>query len=183
MALSEAQIVRYSRQILLKEVGGEGQLRLLRASLRCEDPGAATGTAAAYVAAGGGSVEPPQDPPAPGFVTEWRALSQDHLSAGDSSCMTVLGAVLGEVAAGAHQVLVGADEVVFAAAGTCADCLRNNVPLQSDRAEAPDLLGALAALVHQRFALGLERGAGRLCFSTGSGLSRQPLQPCAGCRS
>jgi hypothetical protein len=53
MALAEPQIVRYSRQILLASVGGEGQERLLSTGASLVGQGSAQATAAAYLAAGG----------------------------------------------------------------------------------------------------------------------------------
>src|SRR5262249_48767329 len=57
MALTEAQVVRYSRQILLAPVGGVGQERLLAAGVHVQGHGQALATAAAYLAAGGTRVE------------------------------------------------------------------------------------------------------------------------------
>lgn len=51
--LSDLQIERYSRQILLPDVGGVGQERLLAASVRILGSGAIARTAAAYLAGAG----------------------------------------------------------------------------------------------------------------------------------
>jgi len=55
MLLSEAQIRRYSRHILIPQVGGEGQERLLAARVRIpfDDDVGASCVAAAYLAAAG----------------------------------------------------------------------------------------------------------------------------------
>jgi molybdopterin-synthase adenylyltransferase len=53
VALREDQILRYSRQILLPEVGGRGQERLLGHTFRLVGQGAAQETAVAYLAAAG----------------------------------------------------------------------------------------------------------------------------------
>ena len=53
MSLTETQIDRYSRHILLKEVGGIGQERLLSASAQVLGNGIAAEEAAIYLAAGG----------------------------------------------------------------------------------------------------------------------------------
>ena len=61
MALREEQVYRYSRQILLPEVGGAGQERLLAARFRLVGAGGAQEVAAAYLAAAGcavGAAEP-----------------------------------------------------------------------------------------------------------------------------
>lgn len=56
MGLREDQILRYSRQILLPDVGGAGQERLLAAGFRLVGEGAGQEVAAAYLAAAGCAV-------------------------------------------------------------------------------------------------------------------------------
>ncbi len=71
MALREDQILRYSRQILLKEVGGRGQEALLEGGARLEASGPAGLMAAAYLAAGGTGLtgsEAPLEPGSAGFL-------------------------------------------------------------------------------------------------------------------
>lgn len=51
--LREDQVQRYARQILLREVGGRGQLRLLAARVRVHGEGRAAEEAATYLAAAG----------------------------------------------------------------------------------------------------------------------------------
>lgn len=53
MALSEEQVARYARQILLPQVGGKGQERLLAAVVRLHGTGVAAQEAATYLAAAG----------------------------------------------------------------------------------------------------------------------------------
>jgi len=53
MSLSDAQIERYGRQILLPEVGGEGQERLIRASVSVAGEHLGAEEAARYLAAAG----------------------------------------------------------------------------------------------------------------------------------
>ncbi len=62
MALTEEQIQRYSRQILLREVGGRGQVTLLSTRVALRGEGAALATAAAYVAGSGISLVAPHRP-------------------------------------------------------------------------------------------------------------------------
>src|SRR5574337_1957141 len=51
--LTDEQIERYSRQIILPSVGGRGQEQLLAAAVALIDPRAAHGLCAAYLAAAG----------------------------------------------------------------------------------------------------------------------------------
>lgn len=53
MSLTESQIARYERQILLPEVGGRGQNALLTSTVRVGGSGAAAEELATYLAAGG----------------------------------------------------------------------------------------------------------------------------------
>jgi adenylyltransferase/sulfurtransferase len=53
MELSEAQVQRYSRHILLPDVGGVGQKRLLAAAVSVDVSMPAAATAAVYLAAAG----------------------------------------------------------------------------------------------------------------------------------
>ena len=53
MALSEAQIERYSRHIILKEVGGKGQQKLLRSKVLIIGAGGLGAPIALYLAAAG----------------------------------------------------------------------------------------------------------------------------------
>ncbi len=53
MPLSDAQIERYSRQIILPEIGGAGQERLLAATVELHGAGPLAAMAARYLAGGG----------------------------------------------------------------------------------------------------------------------------------
>jgi hypothetical protein len=53
LPLTEPQIERYERQILLKEVGGKGQERLLAATVQVQGHGVGADEAATYLAAAG----------------------------------------------------------------------------------------------------------------------------------
>ena len=53
MPLTDSQIARYERQILLPEVGGRGQEALLSATIRVRGGGETADEAATYLAAGG----------------------------------------------------------------------------------------------------------------------------------
>jgi hypothetical protein len=53
MTLTDAQIERYSRQLLLREIGGRGQMRLLAATVVVEGTGDAAATAATLLGRAG----------------------------------------------------------------------------------------------------------------------------------
>jgi hypothetical protein len=59
MALREDQVLRYSRQLLLREVGGAGQQAWLEAGIRVVGSGPALEVAVAYLAGAGLRVETP----------------------------------------------------------------------------------------------------------------------------
>ncbi|HEX8700423.1 MAG TPA: ThiF family adenylyltransferase [Myxococcaceae bacterium] len=185
MALREDQILRYSRQILLKDVGGGGQEALLEGGARLDGSGPAALTAAAYLAAGGTPVsasETPLGPAAVGFLA-----SVDDV---DQPVAQVLARVLPEVnpdAVGtgnggriaelptawsgqAPWVALAGDgtrgAVVFRGRQGCVWCFGETV-----RTLGPPptgvlgvALGSLGALVFQRLRLGMgpELGARRL---------------------
>jgi len=203
MALREDQILRYSRQILLKDVGGKGQEALLAGGARLEASGAAGLTAAAYMAAGGTAVRAeaePLSPSAAGFLVSaeevgrpalevlepaLRELNPDALSPRGSGMLAELpvGEWSGE---GPWVALGGAGAravVVFRSARGCADCFRATVaPLGAPPEGALGVgLGALGALTFQRLLLNLGPELGACAWSLQEGLS--PLAPhrCARC--
>ena len=74
MRLNDAQQERYARHLLLDELGGEGQERLLAASVRVRGNGRALRWAARYLAASGVGTLLLEDEAA---AVECRALSPD----------------------------------------------------------------------------------------------------------
>ena len=57
MTLREDQVQRYGRQILLREVGGKGQEKLLNATVAVRGEGASLDEAITYLAAGGSPLD------------------------------------------------------------------------------------------------------------------------------
>jgi hypothetical protein len=197
MPLTESQIVRYSRQILLREVGGGGQERLLSADVRLKGEGAALLTAAAYVAGGGSRVGTPRRPLGRGEVGYLASVADSRKSldvvladAGLESVPESTGHELvisegsplpAEEAAFVHLGGVGAEALlVFAPKGACSGCVEASL---RDVGPVPrgfeDLLGALAGLVQQRLALGLGESSGVLRVTVPGLISTGPLTPCA----
>jgi hypothetical protein len=74
MHLTDAQQERYARHLLLDELGGEGQERLLSACVRLRGSGRAVRWAARYLAASGVGTLVLDDPAA---AAECRSLSAD----------------------------------------------------------------------------------------------------------
>ncbi|HEX8823575.1 MAG TPA: ThiF family adenylyltransferase [Archangium sp.] len=202
MALREDQILRYSRQILLREVGGRGQEKLLGGGVRLVATGPAGLTAAAYVAAGGTAVEAgaePLSPGAEGFL----------VSAGEVGrpAAEVLGRVLPDVNADALPprgtgrlaelpaewdgegpwVALGGDGtrgvVVFRGTGGCAGCFAATTATLG----APPIgalgvgLGALGALILQRLLLGLGPALGGCGWEAPGVMTDLKIRGCGRC--
>jgi molybdopterin-synthase adenylyltransferase len=202
MALREEQILRYSRQILLREVGGRGQERLLEGGVRLSAGGPAGLTAAAYLAAGGTAVEADATPLAPGAEGFLVGAGEVGMAASE-----VLGRVLPEVnpdsgpARGTGMlselpatwhgegpwVALGGDgargAVVFRARGGCPRCFERTVAMLDapPRGALAAGLGALGALILQRLLLGLGPVLGGRWWEAPGLLTDLPVLPCGDC--
>jgi molybdopterin-synthase adenylyltransferase len=183
MPMREDQIVRYSRQILLRGIGGRGQERLLATSVAVGSGGAAIGTAVAYLAASGVAVLPanlPVTPSETGFLiaaadagssaadTLGRAIheaNEDAMRPLRSSFWLVeapaaipetplAGVLIGGTGAGAA--------IVFGTSEEDGEVLRLDAPSRPVPLELADEAGALAALIIQCWAVGIGRAAGRV---------------------
>lgn len=206
--LEEAQILRYSRQILLRPVGGAGQERLLQLRVGWDGRGAAATVAIAYLAAGGSGVEVVPDsgatvgpdqrgflfaasqqgaPTGPRLRRELAELNADSLSPGPR------GAVLAEAPFrsgpehGGARLCLGAEAaaavVVLASADGCRTCLEETCArLQPVPSAQVTATGALAALVLQRLALGLAPPEGAWTISSEGRIGARALHRCAHCR-
>jgi molybdopterin-synthase adenylyltransferase len=202
MALSEAHILRYSRQILLREVGGRGQERLMADGVRLGVSGAAGLTAAAYVVAGGTPVvvEPaPVVPGAEGFLVpagrEGERLAEllgEVLPDVQPEALAARGVGrLAEVptawAGEGPWVALGGEGargvIVFRSAAGCAACFEASV---ADLGPPPGGvvgvgLGALGALVLQRLLLGLEPALGVRGWAAPGVLTDGTVRRCGRC--
>ncbi|MEW5737775.1 MAG: hypothetical protein AB1938_02555 [Myxococcota bacterium] len=164
MALREEQVQRYGRQILLREVGGKGQERLLHAPVRVEGRSAAIDVAVSVLAAGGTPVvcEPP---PGDGYLAgaSWDDFNPDARAVDPPFASLAPADFRAELLP--HAVLVGGQGAVYrfqdAAVGPCPDCLEATLASVRGPATRSDevLLGSLAALLLQRLALGLSLDA------------------------
>jgi hypothetical protein len=203
--LSDAQIERYSRQILLPEVGGRGQARLLAARAAVAGSGSAARAAATLLGRAGIGILTLSDGPGtlPELSADCRVERTPNLAAAPVADVTVdlagdptETAALGRRAQAAGKPFVlgrvsgGAVAVVTLIGRPCAACLRDGHPPgrgtspgAGGLAPAADLaLGALAAGEALR-ALLLPPGGGRrttLALDAGTyGIS--PLSPTEGC--
>lgn len=144
--MREDQIQRYGRQILLREVGGRGQQKLLERGVvvTLEAPGVSE--AVAYLAAGGSPVSTTHRPG--GFLsgTTLEALNPDATALAPRFVT-----IAGEVVDGA--VVVVTDRIVFAAAQTCRACVAANVTAGAPVTGHEVTVGSLIALVVQRLCL------------------------------
>lgn len=151
MALREDQIVRYGRQILLRELGGRGQERLLTSPVRVRGSGPAIDDAVAWLLAGGSPVElDPQRAPG-GFLTGvgLDALNPDAAPGQPAAIELVQ---RGVPSAAESQVVIGAG-VAFRGPAACKDCWAQTLEALGREPE-PLAVGSLAALAVQRLVLG-----------------------------
>lgn len=151
MALREDQILRYSRQILLREVGGRGQQRLLDAPVSLDGASDVLDVAAAYLAASG---TPLVDRNKHGAFLANGAL---ETFAPDAIATTSPRGWLGPASA-APSIDAALFRVGVSNSGLIGVPSGTPWPGELEGQGSSDsvTLGALAALVVQRFVLGLE---------------------------
>ncbi len=203
MALREEQILRYSRQILLREVGGRGQEALLAGGVTLHATGAAGLTAGAYLAAAGTGVRGTEallGAEAPGFLSSAGevgspaalVLARSVPELNPDAAPARGDGLLAELPAAWHGegpwVALGGEgargAVVYRGPDGCAGCFEETVrPLGPPPPGALGVgLGALGALVLQRLLLGLERGLGGRWLAAPGVLEDLPPTRCARCR-
>lgn len=151
MSLREDQIVRYSRHVLLKEVGGRGQQRLLSSGVLVEGDSPALDVAMAYLAASG-------TPVVVGTRSIGGFVDGQPLADFAPDALASPASVTGWLGPWARRPT---DPARFRVA--LADGLVTAAPAGHEWLEVPDgvpaepvALGSLAALLVQRFVLGLE---------------------------
>ncbi|WP_141323928.1 ThiF family adenylyltransferase [Myxococcus sp. AB025B] len=204
MALREDQIQRYSRQILLRDVGGRGQEALLTGSARVDATGASGMTATAYLAGGGTPVAGVGSltlgPWAPGFlvsagdvgqpVPETLAREVPALNP-DAANPERRGGLLAELPTAwsgeAPWVALCGDGaragVVFRGSEGCVWCFGETV---RHLGSPPDgalgvALGALGAMIFQNLRLGLAPSLGGRWLVPPGGLEEMELRHCSRC--
>jgi adenylyltransferase/sulfurtransferase len=135
MPLTEAQIERYSRQIILPEVGGMGQEKLLRGRVRLRGPGAFARWAALYLgAAGVGEIvlDGPWEETIRGMNPDCRVSPAPETAPGPPAAVVIAAADDADRAALVADWTAGS-AVVLARTGTAGGTLE---VLRADRAES-----------------------------------------------
>lgn len=199
MALNEQQIVRYSRQILLKAVGGEGQEKLCADGAAITGKGSAQATAMAYLIAGGSSVSLSGRPIVAGeegFLIEsadvgtalrasaWTAITDANRDLGKGEHQGTLGELPASFSGPPPWIALGWEgrrgAVVYRAENGCGACFIETASLLSNGPSDASsvLLGALGALVFQRLALGKSEDLGGLRMEEDGSISPLELKKC-----
>jgi molybdopterin/thiamine biosynthesis adenylyltransferase len=198
VTLREDQIRRYARHILLREVGGTGQERLLASSALVSGELGLESAAVYLAAAGVGRLHLPSAPPA--LRERLAAINPDCDTAGPGAPDVVIALGAGEAAALASDAAIASGAPLIRAAlreegleiqwlqpgrDGCARCR------PAPAAEPPDppleaLVGALAATEALLLLLGSADRRGSSARVTASGVfgSLSPLEPagpCAAC--
>jgi hypothetical protein len=194
--LTEPQIQRYARQILLREVGGRGQERLLEAKVQLIGNDAALAVAAAYLAAGGTALDCESQEALGGFLfgTTLADFCPDSL-ADVPSRVRVASApewlagvepadhgMAGEVVNPGDvdiEVVIGGGGVAFRSGPICETCFEAAVK-SVNSPETPDvgsvLLGTLAALCVQKSILDAAATSGVLQVGAFARIRSIPLK-------
>jgi hypothetical protein len=208
MSLTEAQVVRYSRQILLAQVGGKGQERLLASGVELVGHGAAQSTAAAYLAASGigvrrreatecgndrvrlsetGFLFSARDAERPFGVALDSAVADLNADARTGGAVGLLGEVPGDFSGPAPWVALGwrenHGEVVYRSKAGCAACFAANLEGLSKVpvGALSVLVGTLGALVFQRLCLDASDELGALWIEASGEVQNAPLTYCDRC--
>jgi len=201
MPLSEQQIHRYSRQILLAEVGGRGQSRLLESGTQVIGDGAAAQDAAVYLAASGvrvvlsGTVQPGEEgflasvadlgrPRAEDLERTLRDFNPDAIGPQGNGCIAALPAPF---SGDGPWVVIGGrgrrGAILYRSEKGCEGCFRKNLTGLEACPEGVSqvLLGALVALVFQRLRLNISVDVGGIWVAETGRLSAMSLERCSCC--
>lgn len=179
--LTESQLVRYSRHILLKGIGGIGQERLLSVGAELLGTSRALGWAATYLVAGGHAIRATESL---ALLGQSRSESSDNAvhamnpDAGDNSQRWINLFDAG-TPRDSGLCISGASIMWRLGEGCCLECFQLATRGSPPARDAPSL-GAWAALCFQKAALGHLGESGELLVSE-SGARRGPLIRCARC--
>jgi hypothetical protein len=201
MQLTEQQIHRYSRQILVTEIGGVGQMRLLAEGLSLATGGAAVQAGAAYLAASGvaissqGTVQRGEEgfllsnaeigiPRVAAMQDALGDLNPDAVGPRGTGCLAAIPSAFS--GPGPWVAIGGGKEqgaILYRSEQGCEDCFRETA---ASLDEPPDgaisiLLGTLSALVCQRLCLALGSKLGGLWVDEAGRLGPMELRHCSRC--
>jgi hypothetical protein len=174
MSLSEAQIQRYSRQILLQGVGGVGQARLIAGAVEVRGEGPALDTAAAYLAAGGSPVL---------RGGRWLEGFDSSAELAAAPQVVLVGSGVASPAPSAVAVVrVCPATLAYRSARGCERCFRALVVEgPGPQGALATLAGTLAALLCQKLVLGALEGVGQLGLFGDGALTGEAPPPCDAC--
>ncbi len=201
MQLTEQQIHRYSRQILVTEVGGVGQLRFLAGGVSVATGGAAVQAGAAYLAAYGvaisaeGAVQRGEEgfllstseigiPLAAAMQDALRDLNPDAVGPRGTGC---LAAIPSAFSGPGPWVAIGGSKkqgaILYRSKQGCEDCFRESAAVLGEPPGGASsiLLGALSALVYQRLCLALGSKLGGLWVDEAGRLGPMEIRRCPRC--
>ncbi len=207
MSLTEAQVIRYSRQILLAQVGGRGQEKLLASGAQLVGQGSAQVTAAAYLAAGGiavHSLHPDSgdakvtadeagllfgkgDAQRPFATALHSAVAELNPDAAEKRNFGSIGEMPAEFSGRAPWVAMGwrvnRAEVVYRSEPGCAACFIESTRGLSKMPSGPlsVLVGTTGALVFQRLCLEASDELGVLSIESSGDIRNGDVSRCACC--
>ena len=193
MALSDAQIERYSRQILLPEVGGRGQERLLATRIAVRGTGPAAVTAATLLGrAGVGVLEVTASLVLPELSPDCSVTRDGREHAAVPDLVVDLRDVAGDTPAGEHPLVLGrlggTHAILLTLAGRpCIHCVapaERPLPTASEPRSvlAARTLGGLAATEALRVLLLAPARGRRTTIDVGSGaVDTRELTPSVAC--
>lgn len=177
-SLTERQIQRYSRQILLQGVGGKGQQLLGSRAVLVAEGGPTLSAAAAYLLAGGTPLLLGPQVALEGFLGGVALEDFNPDAKAEAGAWLLLGEVTSDVELPA-EVVVRGGSLAARGPGGCRACFRATLEaLPAGSVEDPVTWGALAALVCQRLLLGQSESL--LALHLIEGIPR-PVEP-ARCR-
>jgi hypothetical protein len=205
--MTEAQIIRYSRQILLAQVGGRGQEKLLASGAKLVGRGAAQATAAAYLAAGGIAVHGSQpdsrgakvredeagflfgkgDAQRPFAPALHSAVAELNPDAAENRDLGAIGEMPADFSGPAPWVAMGwrgnRGEVAYRSQSGCAECFMQTVRGLANPPPGPlsVLVGTTGALVFQRLCLGASNELGVLSIEGSGEIRNGDVSRCGRC--